>query len=71
MVVVPIRTNSGTVKNLINPDEMDMEEVRAKSRYTCGHRVIKLNKTHRWNNRKNFQGGILFVFPSCIVNSLY
>uniref|UniRef100_A0A3P9LBT8 protein-tyrosine-phosphatase n=1 Tax=Oryzias latipes TaxID=8090 RepID=A0A3P9LBT8_ORYLA len=27
VVVVPIRTNSGTVKNLINPDEMDMEEL--------------------------------------------
>ena len=27
MVVVPLKRTSGTVKNLKNPDEMDMEEV--------------------------------------------
>lgn len=27
MVVVPLKSTSGTVKNLKNPDEMDMEEV--------------------------------------------
>lgn len=28
MVVVPLKRKPGTIKNLINPDEMDMEEVR-------------------------------------------
>lgn len=27
MVVVPLKSTSGTVKNLKSPDEMDMEEV--------------------------------------------
>lgn len=27
VVVVPLKRTSGTVKNLKNPDEMDMEEV--------------------------------------------
>lgn len=27
MVVVPLKRTSGTVKNLKNPDDMDMEEV--------------------------------------------
>lgn len=28
IVVVPLKRKSPTIKNLINPDEMDMEEVR-------------------------------------------
>lgn len=28
IVVVPLKRKSSTIKNLINPDEMDMEEVR-------------------------------------------
>lgn len=27
MVVVPLKSTSGIVKNLMNPDEMDIEEV--------------------------------------------
>lgn len=29
IVVVPLKRKSPTIKNLINPDEMDMEEVRS------------------------------------------
>lgn len=34
VVVVPLKRKSGTIKNLINPDEMDMEEVRCVKNIT-------------------------------------
>lgn len=37
VVVVPLKRKSGTIKNLINPDEMDMEEVRYVKRKHAKH----------------------------------
>lgn len=36
VVVVPLKRTSGTVKNLKNPDEMDMEEVGYFESKRCG-----------------------------------
>uniref|UniRef100_A0A3B3CJ11 protein-tyrosine-phosphatase n=1 Tax=Oryzias melastigma TaxID=30732 RepID=A0A3B3CJ11_ORYME len=45
VVVVPLRTNSGTVKNLINPDEMDMEELlRVASKHRSRRQLAQLDQ---------------------------
>ncbi len=69
MVVVPLKRTSGTVKNLENPDEMDMEEVgygKAKGARLLCHSInyyvnwlheVKKNeayKTRKGNFKKTF-----------------
>lgn len=42
IVVVPLKRKSSTIKNLINPDEMDMEEVGfVKRKHARGYRKRK------------------------------
>lgn len=49
MVVVPLKRKPGTIKNLINPDEMDMEEVRYVERKKACKTCSRYGEGHsRW-----------------------